>query len=212
MQTKPTTIYIVRHGESEGNIKKILGLTPEVRLTNKGILQVESVSNKLSTVQFDVIFSSDLIRAKQTAEILAKEKKITIIMNKMLRERTYGKLNGKTTQEMKEELKDIYDEYEKMSNKNKYYSKLVEDMETVEEAILRFITTLRTITITYNEKTILVVSHVTLMRGLLIHLGFADFHEIDSSKNCIQNTAYIKLESDNVNFFVKEIFNIRKKN
>lgn len=212
MKKQPTTIYIVRHGESEGNIKKILGLTPKVKLTNRGIQQVKAISKRLATIQFNALFSSDLIRATQTAEILAKERKIAIIMNKTLRERSYGELNGKTTQEMKERLKGFYDEYEKMSNKSKYYAKLVKNMESVEEAVSRFIIALRKITTMYDKKTVLVVSHVTLMRGLLIHLGFADYHEIDSSVSCIQNTAYIKLESDGFDFFIKETFNIRKKN
>lgn len=208
MKIKTTTIYIVRHGESEGNIKKIFGLFPEANLTYKGIQQVKKLSKNLSSMHFDYIFSSDLVRAKQTAEILAKERNISIKIKGNLRERSYGLLNGKTEQEIRAELKDAYDEYLKRSSKDKYNYKLVEDMETVNEVVSRFIDTLKEIIGSYGGKNIIVVSHVTPMRGLLVDLGYVDYHEIDSS--CIENTAYIKLESDGVDFFVKETSGIQK--
>src|SRR3989338_499223 len=206
---KNTTIYIVRHGESECNIKQILGFSPEVKLTDRGIRQVKNLSKNFASFQFECIFSSDLLRAKHTAEILAGEKNIAIRMRKNLRERSYGRLNGKTQKEIKAELKDLYDQYLTMNDKDKYYFKLVEDMETVEEAVSRLMIVLKEIIRVYSGRTTLVVSHVTPMRGLLVHLGFVDYHEIDS--NCIENTAYIKLESDGTNFFVREAVGIRKK-
>lgn len=206
---KNTTIYILRHGESEGNIKQILGFSPEVKLTDKGIQQVKDFSNIFSSIQFECIFSSDLLRAKHTAEILAEEKKIPIKIRKNLRERSYGRLNGKTQKEIKTELKDLYNQYLKMNDKDKYYFKLVEDMETVDDVVSRLMSILKEIIRVYSGRTILVVSHVTPMRGLLVHLGYVDYHEIDS--NCIENTAYIKLESNGIDFSIKETFGIRKK-
>lgn len=208
MQTKTTTIYIVRHGESAGNTKKLFGLVPEVNLTYKGIQQVKELSKKLSNIQFDYIFSSDLKRAKQTAEILSKKMDISIAIMEDLRERSYGRLNGKTKQEIKDELKDRFDEYWKMNSKDKHYFKLVKDMETVSEVVLRFTAVLKEIANAYRGKTILVVSHVTPMRGLLVDLGYVDYHEIDSS--CIENTAYIKLETDGIDFCIKETSGIQK--
>lgn len=208
MQTKITTIYIVRHGESEGNVKQILGFSPEVKLTDIGIQQVKTLAKSFSSIQFDSIFSSDLLRARHTAEILAIEKRIPIKIRKNLRERSYGRLNGKTQREIKTELRDLYEQYLKMDNKNKYYFKLVEDMETVNDVVSRLIIVLKEITRVYKGKTILVVSHVTPMRGLLVRLGFVDYHEIDS--NCIENTAYIKVESDGIDFCIKETSGIQK--
>lgn len=209
MQIKSTTIYIVRHGQTEGNIRQIFGLAPELSLTDHGKQQVKKLSKKLSLIHFDYMFSSDLLRAKQTAEILAKGRKIPIATSEALRERSYGRLNGKTAKEIKRELKDVYDQYLKMSNQDKFYFKLVEDMETVDEVVLRFTSVLREIAKAHRGKTILIVSHVTPMRGLLVDLGHVDYNEIDSS--CIENTAHIKLESDGINFFVKETSGIQKK-
>lgn len=127
MQIKSTTIYIVRHGQTEGNIKQIFGLAPEFSLTDHGKQQVKKLSKKLSLIHFDYIFSSDLLRAKQTAEILAKGRNIPIATREALRERSYGRLNGKTAKEIKRKLEDVYDQYLKMSNKDKFYFKLVKD-------------------------------------------------------------------------------------
>ncbi len=206
---KTTKIYIVRHGESEGNIKEILGFSPEVKLTDRGIQQVKDLSKNLSFIKFDYIFSSDLLRAKHTAKILALEIKAPIKTRKNLRERSYGRLNGKTKKEIRKELNGLYDEYLKLNDKDKYYFKLTEDMETVDDSVSRLMVVLKEIVRLYEGKTILIVSHVTPMRGLLVRLGYLDFHEIDS--NCVENTALIKLDSDGANFFIKETRGIRKK-
>ena len=58
-------------------------------------------------------------------------------------------------------------------------------------------------------KTILVVSHGGVMRYLLIHLGFGTYTNLPTGS--IGNTAYIKLETDGVDFFVKETKGITKK-
>lgn len=204
-----TTIYIIRHGESEANIKKLYGLNTDYGLTDKGRQQIQELSQKFKGMDIAAVYTSDLIRAKQTAEILAKERDLAVITKEALRERSYGRLNGKTVDQMREELQEIYEAYETMGNKDKYYFKLVDDMETVDEVVGRFLTILREIAVAYEGKNVIVVSHVTLMRGLLIHLGYVDHDQIDG--RLIDNAAYIKLEGDGVDFFVKETSGIYTK-
>lgn len=61
----------------------------------------------------------------------------------------------------------------------------------------------------YAGKIVVVVSHVTLMRGLLIHLGYADYHQI--SREGMANSSHILIESDGTDFFLKETLGITKK-
>ncbi|NTU74216.1 histidine phosphatase family protein [Candidatus Roizmanbacteria bacterium] len=180
-----TTIYLIRHGQSEGNIQHKWGLTPEVNLTEKGRTQVKETANKLATVHFHAVFACDFVRAIQTAEIIALERNLVVHTKQALQERSYGRMNGKTQQEMKDELGELYHTYFDLPAKEKFYAKLVEDMESTDEALQRLLLALREIAIAYEGKTALVVSHVTLMRALLIHLGFCDFHEINS-ETCIE--------------------------
>ena len=59
-------------------------------LTAQGITQAKELAKKLKNVKFDLIFSSDLLRAKRTAEIIALEHKLFVQTSKLLRERDFG--------------------------------------------------------------------------------------------------------------------------
>ena len=73
-------IYLIRHGEADSNVENI-------PLTKKGLDEAREVANKLLNYKFEKIYSSDLLRAKQTAEIyLELNPKIKIIVDKRLRE------------------------------------------------------------------------------------------------------------------------------
>jgi probable phosphoglycerate mutase len=156
-----------------------------------------------------MIFSSDFVRAHQTANIVAIEKNLIVQTTKALRERSYGRLNGMTFKEIREELKELYENYEKLSEKEKFITKLVDDMETTQAALERTLIYLRELGIAYPGKIILLVTHVSLMRALLIHFGFCDYEEI-TSKN-IENAAYFKIQTDGVDFFLKETLGISKR-
>lgn len=59
-------IILVRHGEADSSIE-------EVPLTEKGILEANSVANELKKYSFEKVYSSDLLRAKQTCEAFTKD-------------------------------------------------------------------------------------------------------------------------------------------
>ena len=90
------TLYIVRHGETEWNVKKIIQGNEDIPLNKKGESQAKELAKKLRHIKFDVIFSSDLIRAKRTAEIINIEKKLIVQTTKALKERYFGKYQGKS--------------------------------------------------------------------------------------------------------------------
>ena len=89
------TIYIIRHGETEWNVKKIMQGQKNSLLTTKGIQQAKQAAKQLKQIKFAAIFSSDLLRAKRTAQIIALEHKLIVKTRKILRERYYGKFEGK---------------------------------------------------------------------------------------------------------------------
>lgn len=211
MISKYATIYLLRHGESLGNVHYAKGgdTLPSSEfgtdLSELGIKQASNVAKKLARVHFDVIYSSDFIRAKRTAEIIALEKNLEVITTKILRERNLGSMEGKITNSVREEIKNLQ---QGLSDEEKMKIRLVPDMENEEEMLSRFITFLREIAIAHRGKTILVVNHGNLMRALLVHLGIAKYDELSFSS--IKNTGYIKLESDGIDFFVKETWGINK--
>ena len=89
--------YFLRHGHSLRQVKKVSCCWPEpfeCPLTDEGKKQVALVAKDLKKEKIDLIFSSDLLRTKQTAEIVAKESGLTIIYDERLREFNVGVFNG----------------------------------------------------------------------------------------------------------------------
>lgn len=201
MKIKPTTFYIVRHGESEYNAKRLLAGHIDTILTKNGEEQARVLGSTLKDISFDHIFASDLTRAIRTAEIIALEKKMAVVTTKLLREQTFGKFEGKPYTVFENELKKYVEEYQKLSSdqKKKYR---YPSMESEEEYVSRFFTFLRETSVAYPGKTILIVSHGAMIRTFLVHIGWGTYEDVPH--NAVSNSGYVKLESDGVDFDVKE--------
>jgi len=93
--------FLLRHGEAESNAQEFLSCYPEVKenpLTEKGKKQVQKTAKALKNI--DIIVSSDVLRTKMTAEIVAKELNLEITYDERLREVSFGELNGKPVDEI----------------------------------------------------------------------------------------------------------------
>lgn len=84
-------IYLIRHGESVGNAMGIhQGQKNDFPLSELGKKQANSLKKRFEDLNIDAVYSSDLIRAKETAEIISKSKNLTPITDERLRERDFG--------------------------------------------------------------------------------------------------------------------------
>lgn len=203
MKNDLATIYIVRHGETEWNSKKLIQGQSDSPLTKTGVQQAKELSKKLSKTKFDLVFSSDLLRAKRTAEIIVTEQKLEVATSKLLRERRLGKLEGKPVQTLR-----TFDElFAKLKHEEIYSYKSSPDVESDEEIVTRLIAFLREAVIVNAGKKILVVTHGGVMRAFLIKLGISDYKD----PVWIDNAGYIKLETDGVDFYVKAVEGIEKR-
>lgn len=203
-----TTFYIVRHGQTDWNIQKKLQGQANTSLNEVGQEQAKEIAQTLKQIHFDEIFSSDLDRAVQTTEIIAQERKLAVKTTKALREKNYGSYEGRDREEVKKELKHSFEAWGKLNDEEKMKFKIYQDGESDHEAVERFIRHLREIAVAYPGKTVLIASHGGIMRYFLIKLGWATYKELDS--HAIKNTAYIKVESDGLDFFIKETHQIEK--
>ncbi len=199
---KLATFYFLRHGETEYNIKHIIQGQVDSPLTAEGVEDIKKLAIKFRDIKFDLAFSSDLLRAKRTAEIIALEHKLAVETTKLLRERSFGKYE----EQHNSVLQAYYKLFEHLSDEEKFtFSK--DDVESDEKLMARVITFLRETAIAYPGKTILVASHGTVLRVLLVHLGHATRKTLPSRS--IDNLAWAKIESDGVDFFVKETEGVR---
>lgn len=205
-----TTIYIARHGETNWNVEgRIQGQTNS-SLTEEGKRQARELGVRLNEISFDAVYSSDLTRARDTATLAIHERSLALKTTEALREKNQGRLEGRLRKEVEEELKESYGEArERMTDKEKFNHRTVPDSETLEEVTSRFITFLREVSVAHPGKTVLIVTHGGVMGSFLVHLGFGTFNEIPPK--AIKNTAYIIIESDGIDFFLKETQGIEKK-
>lgn len=192
-------IYVARHGETIWNVEHRVQGQKDSPLTKKGLRQASELAQGLKDVQFDAIFSSDLLRAKRTAKMVALDRKLAVQTTKLLREHNYGRYEGKLTTELREELQSAFAEYDELQDEEKFRFSIVPGGESDEVMSSRFITFLREVCVAYLGKTILVVSHGGIMAAFLMRIGFAK-----QDKVRITNTGYFVLKSDGVDFFIEE--------
>jgi len=92
-------LVLVRHGESEWNLKNLFTGWKDIDLTEKGIVEARAAGRKLKAqgLSFDVAFTSLLVRAQRSLDLMLEEmgqRKIPIFRDKALNERDYGDLSG----------------------------------------------------------------------------------------------------------------------
>lgn len=94
---KERNIYLFRHGRTFYNEKNIFTGWKDIPLSKNGIKDAKVLAKKLKNKKIDLAFSSDLKRAKKTLkEILKSHRGVKVIIDKRLKERSYGKLEGKS--------------------------------------------------------------------------------------------------------------------
>ncbi len=104
-----TRLYLVRHGQSAGNAEGRFGGHSATPLSQLGQQQAEITAQSLAKEKLDVIYSSDLHRAVETAKPLGELLNLPVIQTAAFRERKVGVLEGKTFDESKAEFpKDYY--------------------------------------------------------------------------------------------------------
>jgi broad specificity phosphatase PhoE len=95
MAPRDSSITLVRHGESTWNeLGLIQGQNDLAQLTDEGRDQARAVAETLKSLGFDRLVTSDLARARQTAEIIGSELNLALTLDSLLRERCFGVLEG----------------------------------------------------------------------------------------------------------------------
>ncbi|MBP9802880.1 MAG: histidine phosphatase family protein [Candidatus Pacebacteria bacterium] len=203
------TLWIVKHGQTEWNLQGIIQGQKDSNLTELGIKQAEKTANKLKNIHFDAIFSSDSGRAIRTAEIIKLDRDITIQTSQLLRERNFGKFEGQQKYLFQKELIDKIQERNKLAKEEYEKYKLADDIESDDEVVVRFMIQLREIAVAYPDKQILIVTHSDCIKNFLIRTGYKERQDL--LKSSFKNGGHIKVLSDGINFFIKEVDGIYKK-
>ncbi len=175
-------LYFTRHGETLGNLDKICQGHTQGILTENGKEQARKLSERLKSKHFDVIYSSDLQRAVDTANIIAQHHQSTpLFFVQELREKHHGNLQGRSLNDLTEEelrLDKIFD----------YRSGTGESMFDVYNRIVKF---LDEVYQKHKTNNVLFVTHGATSRALTcklrnIHIkDFTSFKGLNNTGLCV---------------------------
>jgi phosphoserine phosphatase len=93
-------LYVVRHGESVYNAEGRVQGHKDVPLSELGVRQAEAISKRLAAERIDAVYSSDLVRASRTGEIIATWHGLAVETTPLLRESCLGVIEGMTRAEI----------------------------------------------------------------------------------------------------------------
>ena len=197
------TLYIARHGESTGNIGHIIQGHKDYELTENGTEQAKQTAEELRDIDFNAVYSSDLSRAKNTAEIIKGERELMVNTSKNLRERSHGTWEGKHADEFNKFFKDTFDKSQELSEEEKKKLKLAADIESDDEIVTRFMNQLKAISIAHPNQNVLIVSHGGPIRNFLMYQGYAKYGSLQPRS--FSNAGYVKVICDGNDFIIQEV-------
>lgn len=161
----PTRLYLVRHGQSAGNAEGRFGGHGPTPLSDLGREQAEKTAQMLAKEGIDAIYCSDLIRAVQTAEPLARLLNQPIHQSSAFRERHVGVLQGLTFDESKERFPN---DYYALINRN--INHVITGGESYRHLLRRITGELRNILRRHSRERIAIFSHTGAICYLTLHL------------------------------------------
>ncbi|NLA59670.1 MAG: histidine phosphatase family protein [Firmicutes bacterium] len=103
-----TTFYLIRHGETQANKAGILQGQLDVPLSESGRRQARAVAEALSGVRLDAVYSSDLSRARETAEAIVEGRTCPLVLDRRLRELDMGAISGLTIEESRKRFPEFH--------------------------------------------------------------------------------------------------------
>ncbi len=173
MSQDACTFYIVRHGEAELNKNKVVMGQLDSNLTVTGQTEASTLHRGLNDIPFDLVLSSDLRRAYDTARIIVGPE-IAITVTKALRERSFGALEGHPQQD----LEAIRVQAQSQTPEQRWRHHLAADIESDSDVYARVYDYLTDIAKNNAGKTVLVVTHSGPIRTLLVGLGIYNYVDL----------------------------------
>ncbi|MGV3466340.1 MAG: histidine phosphatase family protein [Heyndrickxia sp.] len=173
-----TYICLVRHGETNWNVLVKLQGTTDIPLNNRGKLQADECGTILNELQWDVIITSPLRRAKQTADIINNRVKVPIIEMAELKERNFGDAEGMTLKERRKRFPDK--KYPNQEDKSSFHKRLKAGIQKINQK--------------YPNGRVILVTHGAVINTILsdISKGKIGSGKTKLNNACLSNIFYHK--------------------
>ena len=158
-------LILIRHGETEWNVQRRTQGVTDTPLTVRGQLQAQALSKAVKIkYNVDVIYSSPLQRAAQTALKIAQALNKEVILDPRLMEIQFGCWEGLTFSELAQNYPDEFKDW----RQHPQNCKLV-DAESTNDVMKRSMDFLQDMLQRHKEETVLVVSHTVFIKMLIIY-------------------------------------------
>jgi len=148
-------LYIIRHGKTEWNRANVLQGRSDHPLNDEGLLQAKNAAEKLRGIRFAHVFSSPLIRAVQTAQVIVPDR--APILDERLIEMDYGPYEGADLDHLPPEILTFFSDF--------VHNPAPEGMEQLSSVVNRAGSFLEEIRPLSGD--ILISTHAIAMKGLL---------------------------------------------
>lgn len=182
-----TKIILIRHGESLGNARRMLLGHTDMDLTELGYRQAEATAEALKDERIDVIYSSDLLRAMNTAVPNATLRGIEVIPDRELREIYLGDWEGRS-------VEDVMEQYGRDTYLNdwvaNYGTFVMPRGESTWECGERFLRETRKIAEANEGKTVLIVAHGAVIRSFFANISGYTAENMSNAVPFAANASY----------------------
>lgn len=158
------TWYLVRHGETASNLRQVYAGRSEEGLNPNGRRQAVEAAKKLTSLNISALYCSPLTRAMETAEIIGKALDREPILDESFGELRLGIWEGKSEEEIAREFPEEWHTW-----KTRPAEINLEGRETLGELLSRVLQGIAGIKNQFRGSDIVVVTHVAIIRVLLLH-------------------------------------------
>ena len=178
-------IYIVRHGQTMWNKEKRLQGSVDIELNENGKELAIITGKNLADTHIDIIFSSPLKRAHETAKLIKNNRDIEIIVDDRLRELNFGSMEGESYEKLYEEKTHGFKYF--FTEPHLYYPP--EDGETLEHLVERASEFMKDVIEPLAQKynRVMIVAHGAMNKALMTHVkkhSLEHFWSGGLQKNC----------------------------
>ena len=161
---KETEIILIRHGETEWNSQQRMQGHSNSDLSSVGQAQIQALGQWMKNVPFDHIYSSDSLRAKQTAEAITQFSGHKLKIDLRLREKNLGVFEGLTSEEARERHPEVFRLFKTAGSKY-----VIDEGESTQQLQDRALEIVNEIRIKHPEERVLLVTHGGFIRVVMKH-------------------------------------------
>lgn len=183
----PTTIVLVRHGETDWNRDSRFQGHADIPLNEAGRGQARGLALELEGESFSAVYSSPLLRASETATILVARRGLEIEPAAALMEVDVGSWSGLTRDQVEARFPDGFQRWLD-------YGHGWDDGETYDELGTRVVSGLKRIATSHPDTTVLAVTHGGPIRSALAASAGVPFGEARRSIHVLGNCAVVRLD------------------